>query len=89
VPRRACGTQVTLQANLPRRILSACASHATRHAGVGLNEAALQAALDECLVTLADMEAGFRGLPDPFEPWPDIQDMIGACKCIAVRALMA
>jgi hypothetical protein len=44
--------------------------------GVGLREQQLRAALDECLVTVADMEAGFRQLADPFEPWPDVQDMM-------------
>lgn len=44
--------------------------------GVGLKEQQLRAALDECLVTVGDMEAGLSGLEDPFEPWPDVEDMI-------------
>jgi len=44
--------------------------------GVGLKEAPLRAALDSCLVTVGDMEAGFRSLEDPFEPWPDVEDMM-------------
>jgi len=45
--------------------------------GVGLKEEQLTAALDDCLVTVAEAEgSGFSGLPDPFEPWPDIKDMI-------------
>ena len=44
--------------------------------GVGLQEQKLRAALDGCLVTVEDMDAGFRGLEDPFEPWPDVEDML-------------
>lgn len=44
--------------------------------GVGLREGALRDALDGCLVTVGEMEVGFRGLPDPFEPWPDVSDMM-------------
>lgn len=44
--------------------------------GVGVDESSLRAALDDCLVTVEDMEAGFRGLQDPFEPWPDVEDMM-------------
>lgn len=44
--------------------------------GVGLREGALRDALDGCLVTVGEMEAGFRGLLDPFEPWPDVGDMM-------------
>ncbi|KAF6262136.1 CobW/HypB/UreG, nucleotide-binding domain-containing protein [Scenedesmus sp. NREL 46B-D3] len=45
--------------------------------GLGLKEELLRAALDECLVTVAEAEgAGFSGLPDPFEPWPDVADLV-------------
>jgi hypothetical protein len=42
-----------------------------------LKEDLLRAALDECLVTVAEAEeGGFSGLPDPFEPWPDVADLM-------------
>lgn len=44
--------------------------------GVGLKEQQLRAALDECLVTVGDMQLGFSSLEDPFEPWPDVEDMM-------------
>jgi hypothetical protein len=47
------------------------------HVGLGLKEDLLRAALDECLVTVAEAEAlGFSALPDPFEPWPDVTDLM-------------
>jgi hypothetical protein len=46
-------------------------------AGLGLKEELLRAALDDCLVTVAEAEgAGFSALPDPFEPWPDVTDLM-------------
>ncbi|WIA32558.1 hypothetical protein OEZ86_003365 [Tetradesmus obliquus] len=45
--------------------------------GLGLKQDLLRAALDECLVTVTEAEeAGFSGLPDPFEPWPDVTDLL-------------
>jgi hypothetical protein len=45
--------------------------------GLGLKEDLLRSALDACLVTVAEAEAGgFSGLLDPFEPWPDVADMM-------------
>lgn len=47
--------------------------------GIGLKEAELRGALDSCLVTIEEAESsGFSVLEDPFEPWPDVQDMIDA-----------
>lgn len=49
--------------------------------GIGLREAELRDALDCCLVTVTEAEAsGFSGLEDPFEPWPEVQDMIDGGK---------
>jgi hypothetical protein len=45
--------------------------------GLGLKEDLLRSALDESLVTVAEAEAGgLSGLLDPFEPWPDVADMM-------------
>jgi hypothetical protein len=47
------------------------------HVGLGLKEDLLRAALDECLVTVEEAEGGgFSALPDPFEPWPDVTDLM-------------
>lgn len=57
--------------------ISLCRSIIGLFAGLGLKEELLRAALDECLVTVAEAEgAGFSGLPDPFEPWPDVADLV-------------
>eukprot|EP00775_Hariotina_reticulata_P008668 gene8670-8849_t len=54
--------------------------------GVELKEQLLRAALDECLVTVAEVEAlGFSGLHDPFEPWPDIKDMIDTGRSFIIH----
>ena len=45
--------------------------------GIGLKESDLRSALDACLVTVSEAQSsGFSNLPDPFEPWPDVTDMI-------------
>ncbi|KAF8071330.1 yciC [Scenedesmus sp. PABB004] len=48
--------------------------------GVGLDEAALRGALDACLLTTDEAAApgGWAALPDPFEPWPSVEELMDA-----------
>lgn len=39
--------------------------------GQYMDKAAVQKALEECLVTDEEMRNGLRDLSDPFEPWED------------------